>query len=158
MRQDDGVADVAAEQLPDDVRAVAQIEHVGVLSVEALLDVPEGCGVVVADLAAGVQLGEVVTVPLSEVRRDGVFPSTTHVIPPDEIIATAAELGGRAPRGVFVGIGGAEFGFADALSSVVQAALPAYVAALARAIRSLAAGGAGPEADAGSATDTTPTD
>ena len=65
-------------------------------------------------------------------------------MPPDQVVALAAELRGAVPQGVFVGIGGAEFGFGEELSGVVHAALPEYVAALCEAIRSLAAGGAKP--------------
>jgi hydrogenase maturation protease len=139
MREDDGVAEAAVELLAEDVRALARIDIVGLLSVEALLDVPEGCGVVVADAANGIEPGRVATIPLERVARDGAVPATTHVMPPDQVIALAAELRGAMPRGVFVGVGGAEFGFGDELSPVVRAALPAYVAALSDAIRSLAA-------------------
>lgn len=138
MREDDGVADIAAEQLPDEVRILAQVEHIGVLSVEALLDVPADCGIVIADVAAGLAPGVVGTVPLADVRRDSVYPSTTHVTPPDEIIAAAAALSGTPVRGVFVGVGGAEFGFGDKLSAKVEAALPDYVRALIEAIHSQA--------------------
>jgi hydrogenase maturation protease len=138
MREDDGVAEAAVALLPDDVRALAQIELIGLLSVESLLDIPEGSAVVVADAAAGVAAGQVVSMPLEAIARDGAVPATTHVMPPDEVIALAAELAGRMPRGVFVGMGGAEFGFGEELSATVKAALPEYVAALAAAIRTLA--------------------
>lgn len=139
MREDDGVAEAAVALLPDDARALARVEIVGLLSVESLLDVPADAAVVVADAAAGIAPGEVVTVALERIARDGVFPATTHVMPPDQVIALAAELGGRMPRGVFVGVGGVEFGFGEELSATVKAALPDYVAALAGAIRRLAA-------------------
>jgi hydrogenase maturation protease len=139
MREDDGAAEAAVELLPDDVRDLVRIEIVGLMSVEALLDVPEGSRLVVADAASGIEPGRVVTLPLAAVARDGAVPATTHVMPPDQVIALATELGGTAPRGVFVGIGGAEFGFGDELSPVVRAALPEYVAALSEAIRVLAA-------------------
>jgi hydrogenase maturation protease len=138
MREDDGVADVGTEQLPDDVRILAHVEHIGVLSVESLLDIPPDCGIVVADVAAGLAPGVVGTVPLADVRRDGVYPSTTHVTPPDEVIAAASTLSGLPVRGLFVGVGGAEFGFGDKLSPKVEAALPDYVRALIEAIRSQA--------------------
>jgi len=141
MREDDGVADAAFEALPADVLALVHVEHVGVLSVESLLDVPDGAGIVVADAAAGVAAGAVVRIPLSEVRRDGVFPSTTHVTPPDEIIAAASALAGREIGGLFVGVGGAAFGFGDRLSPAVDAALAEYVETLSGAIREQAARG-----------------
>src|SRR5512141_1197243 len=142
MREDNGAADWATERLPDDIRRITCVEPIGVLSVEALLDVPAGCGLVVADSAAGVGPGVVATVPLAEIRRDGIFPSTTHVTPPDEIVAAAAALSGQPVRGVFVGIGGAEFGFGVRLSPVVAAALPSFVDALVAAIRAQAAAAA----------------
>jgi hydrogenase maturation protease len=138
MREDNGVADVAVERLPPEVLGLAHVEHVGVLSVESLLDVPPGCGLVVADSAAGVAAGVIVSMPLGEIRRDGVFPATTHVTPPDEIVAAAAALSGRPVEGLFVGLGGAEFGFGEMLSPSVAAALPDFVRAVGEAIGSLA--------------------
>jgi hydrogenase maturation protease len=141
LRRDDGAAQLAAELLPADVRALARFVEVGQLSVEALLDVPEtAAAVVVVDAAVGVAPGVVVTLPLEAVaaRVNGAAPASSHSIPPDQVLALAAELRGAAPRGVFVGLGGADFGLGEELSGPVAAALPACAEAIAAAIRRLA--------------------
>jgi hydrogenase maturation protease len=140
LRNDDGVAIRAAEMLGDDVRALAEVVVVGQLSLESLLDLPEDATAIVADAAFGIEPGRVVTLPLRALAVSGsmpgvAFPASTHSLPPDQIVALAAELRGSMPRGVFVGIGGADFDFGERLSPAVAAALPAYVAALSEAIR-----------------------
>jgi hydrogenase maturation protease len=143
LRSDDAAAPLAAERLPADVRALAQIVEVGQLSVEALLDVPDGVAVIVADAAVSVAAGRVVTLPLADVARStgrGATPASSHSLPPDQVLALAAELRGSMLRGVFVGIGGAGFGFGERLSAPVAAGLPAFAAALADEIRRLAEG------------------
>jgi hydrogenase maturation protease len=140
LRGDDAAAVLAAGMLPADTRALADIFEVGQLSVEALLDVPEGMSLVVADAAAGVAPGAVVTLPLEEVARLGrAAPASSHSLPPDQVLALAAELRGLLPRGVFVGIGGTEFGFGEEPSAAVQSGLPAFAATLSDEIRRLAA-------------------
>ncbi len=141
LRSDDAAAILALEMLPPDVRALARIQEVGQLAVEAMLDVPDGDAVIVADAAVGVAPGEVVVLPLAAVARStgsGATPASSHSLPPDQVLALAAELRGSTPRGVFVGIGGAEFGFGEGLSPAVEAGLPAFAAVLAREIRRLA--------------------
>lgn len=140
LRGDDAAALLAAEMLPPAVRALAEIHEVEQLSVEALLDVPEGVALVVADAAVGVAAGRIVTLPLEDVARStggGATPASSHSLPLDQVVALAAEMRGSMPRGVFVGIGGAEFGFGERLSPAVAAGLPAFAAALAQAIRNL---------------------
>jgi hydrogenase maturation protease len=140
LRRDDAAAMLAAEMLPEEVRALTDICDVGQLSVEALLDVPEGGAVIVADAAVGVAAGRVVTLPLESVARDGgAMPASSHSMPPNQVLALAAELRGAMPRGVFVGIGGVEFGFGEGLSPAVRSGLPAFAATLADEIRRLAA-------------------
>jgi hydrogenase maturation protease len=142
LRGDDAAAVLAAEMLPTDALALAEVIEVGLLSVEALLDVPEGVAVIVADAAVGVAAGEVVVLPLASVARStgsGAALASSHSLPPDQVLALAEALRGSLPRGVFVGIGGAEFGFGERLSAPVAAGLPAFVTALAGEIRRLAA-------------------
>ena len=164
LRGDDAAALLAAELLPDDVRALAELVEVGQLAVESLLDIPDGTAAIVADAAIGVAEGEVVVLPLESVaarvgagggaargdaargdaaRGDAArggrpVPASSHSIPPDQVLALAAELRGSLPRGVFVGIGGARFGFGEELSPAVIAGLAAFAAALAGEIRRLA--------------------
>jgi hydrogenase maturation protease len=140
LRGDDGAAIRAVEMLSAEARALACIIEAGQLSVEALLDVPEGVAVVVADAAVGVAPGVVVTLPLDEVARSGgAVPASSHSLPPDQVLALAAELRGSLPPGSFVGIGGAEFGFGEELSAAVQSGLGAFARALADEIGRLAA-------------------
>lgn len=141
LRSDDGAAIHAVEGMDTDTRALVEVVEVGQLSVEALLDVPEDVAVIVADAAVGVAPGAVVTLPLEDVAGGtGAVPASSHALPPDQAIGLAAELRGTALRGSFVGIGGAEFGFGEGLSPVVEAGLAAFTAALAAEIRRLAAG------------------
>jgi hydrogenase maturation protease len=141
LRGDDGAAPLAVEALPADVRALAEIVEMGQLSVEALLDVPASAAVVVADAAVGVAPGRVVTMTLESIAGGAAgaapAPASSHSIPPDQVLALAAELRGAAIRGVFVGLGGADFGLGHGLSEPVAAALPSFATAIAAAIRRL---------------------
>jgi hydrogenase maturation protease len=142
LRGDDGAAIRAVEMLPADARALAEVVAVGQLSVESLMDVPDGVAVVVADAAVGVAAGEVATLPLDAVAAGGAgaTPASSHSLPPDQVLALAAELRGSPPRGSFVGIGGVEFGFGERLSPRVASNLPAFTQALADEIRRLGTG------------------
>jgi hydrogenase maturation protease len=141
LRGDDGAALLAAEMLPADVQALAEIASIGQLAVEALLEVPDGTAVVVADAAVGVPAGELVTLPLDTVADGGPgpAPASSHALPPVQVLALAREVRGRLPPGSFVGIGGTKFDPGEGLSPQVSAGLPAFVAALAAEIRRLAA-------------------
>ena len=141
LRGDDAAALRAIELLPADALALAEVIEVGQLSVEALIDTPDGMAVVVADAAVGVAPGAVVTLPLESLagREGGATPASSHALPPDQVIELATEMRGTPLRGSFLGIGGAEFGFGEGLSPEVAAGLPAFTAALAAEIRRLAA-------------------
>ena len=143
IRRDDGAAVLAAGLLPPDVLALARISEVGQLFVEALLEVPPGEAVIVADAAVGIPAGLVVTVSLAAVARSagsGATPASSHAIPPHQVLALAEEMAGAPLRGTFVGIGAAELGFGEELSDPVAAALPRFAAAIAAEIRRLAGG------------------
>lgn len=139
LRRDDAAALLAVEKLPAEVRSLVEVVEVGQLSVEALLDVPDDVALIVSDAAVGVAAGQVVILPLAELARGGAGagPASSHSLPPDQVLALAAEVRGSPPRGVFVGLGGEEFGFGEGLSKAVAAGLPAFVAALADEIRRL---------------------
>jgi hydrogenase maturation protease len=140
-RRDDAVGFAAIDALPDAVRALAVVVRVGQLEVEDLLDVPAGAACVVVDAAVGVAPGEVVVIPLAAIaeRSAGGSPRSSHSLPPDQVIALAAALRGRPLAGVFVGIGGAEFGLGSGLSPAVRSGLPLFVESLAREVVRLAA-------------------
>jgi hydrogenase maturation protease len=145
LRGDDAAALLAAELLPAEARESAELVEVGQLSVETLLEIPDGTALIVADAAVGVPAGVVVCLPFEAVTgaigAGRGAPASSHSLPPDQILALAAELRGSLPRGVFVGIGGAAFGFGERLSAPVAAGLAGYATTLAKEIRRLAAGG-----------------
>jgi hydrogenase maturation protease len=142
LRGDDGAAQLAVAALAVEPRALAEVLEVGQLSVEALLDVPEGEAVIVVDAAIGVAAGDVVVVALAEIAALAAqaMPASSHSLPPDQVVALAEEMRGSPFRGVFVGIGAARFGFGEGLSPKVASGLPSFTAALEREIRRLAAG------------------
>jgi hydrogenase maturation protease len=145
LRRDDGAAILAVGMLPTDTWELAEILEVGQLSVEALLDVEVGTGFVVADAAVGVAPGEIVRLPLDVLTGSdaaGASPASSHSMPAQQVLALAAELRGAAPRGVFVGLGGADFGFGEGLSPEVAGGLPRFADAIAEAVRDLAASSA----------------
>lgn len=140
-RGDDAVAFIAVDELPDAIRALADLVRVGQLAVEHLLDVPDGAACVVVDAAVGVAPGEVVAIPLAAIaeRSSGGSPRSSHTLPPDQVIALAAALRGHPPDGIFVGIGGESFGPGASLSPAVRSGLPLLVERLATEIGRLAA-------------------
>jgi hydrogenase maturation protease len=142
LRGDDGAALLAVERLGGAALELAEILEVGQLSVEALMDVPDGVAIVLADTAVGVVVGDVVIVPLSGIARPSFVaaPASSHSLPPDQVLALAEEMRGSPLQGVFVGIGGEAFWFGEGLSPGVAAALPAFTAAIAAEIIRLAAG------------------
>jgi hydrogenase maturation protease len=141
LRGDDGAALLAVEGLSDETLALVDVIAVGQLSVEALLDVPAGVVVIVADAALGIPAGRVIRLALADVagRVVAVTPASSHSLPPDQVLALAEEMRGSRLRGVFVGIGGAEFGFGARLSPSVEKGMAEFAAALADEIRQLAA-------------------
>lgn len=141
LRGDDAAAPLAAEMLPPDVLALATITELNQLSVEALLDVPPGEAVIVADAAVGIPAGRIVVLPLVAVARSGgsgASPASSHALPPHQVLALADEMRGSPAHATFVGIGAAEFGFGNGPSEDVAAALPEFAAAIAAEIRRLA--------------------
>ena len=139
QRSDDGAAIRAGALLPVEIEALAEVLPLVQLSVEALLDVPNDMSVVIADAAVGVPPGRTVVVPLELVAQSaGPAPASSHSMPPSQVLALAEEIRGSLPRGVFVGIGGAEFGFGERLSPAVEAGIGAFVEALSHAVRTLA--------------------
>jgi hydrogenase maturation protease len=144
-RGDDAVASAALSALPGAVRSMADVVLCGQLEVEHLLDVPEGVPCIVVDAAVGVPPGEVVAIPLEMVaaRPTAGAPRSSHTLPPDQVISLAAALRGRPPEGIFVGIGGEEFGLGAGLSTAVLAGLPRLVERLAAEIERLSRTAAG---------------
>jgi hydrogenase maturation protease len=123
-RRDDGAALVATRGL--------SATHCGQLDIDHLLAAPSGVPIVICDAAAGVEPGRVVTLTFDELLANprGPAPHSSHALPIDQVIGIARALSSRPIDGVFVGIGGADFGFGRGLSVAVEAALPAFRAAI----------------------------
>ena len=138
-RGDDGVAFAAVGAAMAALSPMAQsrveVRETGQLDPADLVELPVGGAAVVVDAVAGVPVGEVVVLPLEAVAA-GVsdagspVPRSSHVLPVDQLVALAAALRGSPPRGVLVGVGGERFGFGEGLSPGVEAAVPAFVAAI----------------------------
>ncbi len=141
FRRDDGAAIAAVQLLPPAALALAEVAEVGQLDVETLMDVPDDAAIVLADAALGVVPGQVVTLTLDDVAdnsRGGPTPASTHSLSPEQVLGVAAELRGSMPRGLFVGIGAADFGYGEQLSPAVAGKLDEFAEAIAEAIHSLA--------------------
>lgn len=123
-RRDDGAALAATRGLG----ATA----CGHLDIDDLLAAPAGRPIVICDAAAGVEAGRVVTLPFDELLANprGPSPHSSHALPIDQVIGVARAIAGRPIDGVFVGIGGADFGFGEGLSAPVAAGLPVFRAAI----------------------------
>jgi hydrogenase maturation protease len=123
-RRDDGVALRATAGLP----AVA----CGQLEIDDLLAAPQGHTIVICDAAAGVPAGHVMTLTFDELLANpaGPAPHSSHALPIAQVIGVARALSTAPIDGVFVGVGGADFGFGEGLSAAVEDALPHFRAAI----------------------------
>jgi hydrogenase maturation protease len=145
-RGDDAAGFAALDLLAPATLAAARVEPVGQLDVLVLLDLPAESACVVVDAVYGLEPGEIWVRPLEALvdraraldaggRRPE--PRSSHELPIDAVLTLAATLRAAPPRGVFVGIGGAEFGLGAPMSPAVAAALPAFAAAIDAAVVSL---------------------
>lgn len=145
-RGDDAAGFAVIDLLAPETLAAASVEPVGQLDVLVLLDLPADAACVVVDAVYGLAPGEIWVRPLEALvdraraldaggRRPE--PRSSHELPIDAVLTLAATLRAAPPRGVFVGIGGAEFGLGAPMSAAVAAALPAFAAAIDAAVRSL---------------------
>jgi len=123
-RRDDGAALLATRGL--------SASQCGQLDIDDLLGAPAGVPIVICDAATGVAPGFVVTKTFDELLANprGPSPHSSHALPIDQVIGVARALSGKPIDGVFVGIGGADFGFGCGLSPAVEAALPQFRAAI----------------------------
>ena len=117
------------------------VERCGELDVLHLLDVPTGQAIVIVDAAVGVAPGEVVTASLEELidYPDGPTPHSSHALPINQLLGVANVLADKPLHGIFVGIGGADFGFGERLSAAVAGGLPSFIAAIDGAVERLLA-------------------
>jgi len=145
-RGDDAAGFAVTSLLSSATLAAARVERVGQLDVLFLLDLPADVPCVVVDAVNGLTPGEIWVRPLSALvdraraldasgRRPE--PRSSHELPIDAVLTLAATLRAEPPNGVFVGIGGAAFALGAGLSPAVEAALPAFAAAIDQAVASL---------------------
>jgi hydrogenase maturation protease len=140
-RGDDAAGPLAVDGLPAAVLDLVEQQRAAALDLETLLDIPEGVACVLIDAAIGIEPGQVVALPLEELLActpDGAVPRSSHELPVEQVLGLAAILRGALPAGSFVGLGAASSGLGAPLSPPVQAALPAFRAAIAAEIRRLA--------------------
>ena len=123
-RRDDGAALVATRGL------VAT--QCGQLEIDHLLAAPAGVPIVICDATVGVVPGSVVTLTFDELLNNprGPAPHSRHALPIDQVIGVARALSTKPIDGLFVGIGGVDFGFGRGFSPAVESALPDFRAAI----------------------------
>ena len=123
-RRDDGAALLATRGLP--------ATRCGQLELDHLLAAPAGVPIVICDTTVGVTPGRVVTLTFDELLANprGPAPHSSHALPIDQVIGVARALSSEPIDGLFVGIGGVDFGFGRGLSPAVEAALPQFRAAI----------------------------
>lgn len=146
-RGDDAAGFAAIPLLAPATLARARIERAGQLDVLLLLDLPEGAPCVVVDAVRGIPPGTIWVRPL-EMLAAGVGtaasgrpePSSSHELPVAQVLALAATLRAAPPAGWFVGIGAGSFGLGAPLGPAVEAALPAFAAAIDAAVAGIAEG------------------
>lgn len=130
LRTDDGLGWYAAERLADDPRLDgATVIGRHQLTPELALDVSRAALVVFVDANVGPPPG---TLTIETVPTAGNSATAwSHQLTPSSLVALARELYGRAPEVILVSVGVASLDHGDRLSSVVEAALPALVDAVA---------------------------
>ena len=139
-RRDDGAALRAVSRLlptlSDEGRRWVEVTRCGQLDVEHLLDIPADVPVVIVDSAVGVPAGHVVSVPLDDLidHPRGPAPRSSHALPINQVLGIRNVLSDAPLRGLFVGVGGVDFGFGDDLSAPVHTALPDFITAIDAAI------------------------
>jgi hydrogenase maturation protease len=142
-RCDDGAAIVAAEALLPSLREQGRrrvdVRRCGQLDIEDLLDVPPDTPLLIVDTAVGVPAGTIVTRTFDQLvdQPHGPAPHSSHALPIAQVVGVARQLADVPIDGLFVGIGGADFGFGESLSAPVRAALPEFIAAIGAAIGGL---------------------
>lgn len=146
-RGDDGAALSAVAGLlgglPPQLLGVLEVRRCEQLQLQDLLELPDGAACVITDSVIGLPVGEVVTIPLSELpERDAAAaptPRSSHVLPIGQLVGIAQVMRAAPLAGAFVGIGGRSFGYGRALGRPVRAALPAFRAAIEAALIEAAA-------------------
>jgi len=125
LRGDDGVgarlAEALAEALAGEAIEVVESHEVMPEHAEALAAAEVG---VVLDASVSGTAGDV---RAARVAGHAPRPALLHALTPEELVGMAAAQG-RAPPTILVTVAGKDFGFAEALSPEVEAAVPEALA------------------------------
>lgn len=134
LRGDDGVgwqaAILVARELENTVDVLARHQLTPELA-ETLSEVDR---VIFIDAACEGAPGEVCCRQLTSQWRSG--QSFTHHVAPADLLAMSQALYGHAPTGYLVTVNGASFGYTEALSPAVSAALPQVLAQVKEIVQS----------------------
>ncbi len=124
LRGDDGAGAAALELLgASGLGGRARLLHLQQAVPELAASVAASSLLVVVDARADTGPGEVGVAEITpETSRPAPF---SHEVSPAALLALASALFGAAPPGFAVTVGASSFGFGDALSPAVAAALPA---------------------------------
>jgi hydrogenase maturation protease len=144
LRGDDAAATAAVRRLPPHLPRTT-VRLVGALGVDDLVALPSGTRVVIVDAVVGPPVGEVVCFTLAELvadagRRRSPRVASSHQLPLADVVALAQVLRAAPLEGRFVGLAIESVAIGTGLSDPVEAELPAFVAAIERAIHDLAGG------------------
>ena len=137
LRRDDGAGAVAARLLAADPRLAGddvEVREAYQLLPEMALDLGEATLVVFVDadargLPGSIEIHEIdpATAARSDADARGEPGASSHHVGGGELVALAAELTGRAPRAVAIGIGVADLEVGEGLTRAVETALPRVV-------------------------------
>jgi hydrogenase maturation protease len=143
-RGDDGAGLTAAAhvlpRLDEAVRRRIEVRRCVQLDVTDVVDVGAGQSCVIVDTVVGIVPGEAIVVPLADLTAwpRSMAPRSSHALPIDQVVGIAAAVRGEVPRGLLVGIGGAQFEFRRRRSRALTKGMPAFEAALEAALLGLA--------------------
>lgn len=140
---DAGVALAAAATLlptlSADLGARLEIRRRTALRVDDLADLPLHERCLILDAVNGVAPGSIVVVPFDgSVPWPDATPRSAHELPIELVLSLAEIIRGEPVAGAFVGLGGHRWGYGTPLSRSARAAMPAYRAAIARELATLA--------------------
>jgi hydrogenase maturation protease len=142
-RRDDGAAIWASSallpSLAEEGRRHVDVRRCGQLDIDDILASGTDAALIIVDTAVGVVPGTIVTVTFDQLLTNprGPAPSSSHALPIDQVLGIARQLADGGVDGLFIGVGGEDFGYGEGLSPAVRAALPAFTAAISAAIDSL---------------------
>ena len=133
---DDGAPIVAVQGMEPELHPDVEVRYVEQLTIDDLLAIPGGAGVVIVDSADGVEPGWIVQLPLDGLagRTTGIRPHGTHALEVPAAVGLASMIRGRDLVGRVVVVGSATHGLGDALSWPVRAASGALRLAIEDAI------------------------